>query len=761
MSIILDSLNSAQQEAVTTTQGPLLILAGAGSGKTKALTHRIAYLIQEKNIQPWNILAVTFTNKAAAEMKTRLHNLLAGKEHEDVLTKENIMDVFGAEDAIITNVEKKFVDLPLVGTFHSVCVKILRKDIEKLGRKRDFVIYDTIDSRSIMRQLIKDAGLDEKQFHYRAVLASISKAKNDLADPKRYANHFVHNVYTQTVSHLYKEYQKRLFASNALDFDDLLFETARLFQSFPEVLDYYQNRWHYVHIDEYQDTNQAQYKLIRMLVEKYRNLCVIGDSDQSIYSFRGADIRNILSFEKDNPDAKVIKLEQNYRSTKTIIAAAEEVIAQNAQRKDKTMWTDNESGEKIQILNVNDERDEAKNIVQQIKETVSRGSRYADFVVLYRTNAQSRMLEESFVRFGVPYRVIGGVKFYARKEIKDILSYLSLIKNPYDIVALNRVINVPARSIGKKTIDKLHQYAQERDIPFWDALSNTQLISGLSDRAKNSLGSFYNLICQLQDTARKIGVDELIEKALRQSGYYDSIMDGTEEGKVRYENILELITVAKKYSGLDPWDSLTYFLEEVALVADADSIEEEENAVLLMTVHTAKGLEFPYVFIAGCEENIFPHSRSVLDQSQLEEERRLMYVAMTRAQKKLFILYAQRRMIFGDVQMNQPSRFLEDIPEELVQTNFHNPYAQKQTFQQQSSYSDSDDFYFDQESPEERGDCDADESEAYAINTRVRHQTYGEGTIIEKKGDIISVRFDSIRAGTKKFAVNIAPLTRC
>jgi DNA helicase-2/ATP-dependent DNA helicase PcrA len=759
VSKILQSLNAAQKEAVTTTQGPLLILAGAGSGKTKALTHRIAYLIEEKKIKPWNILAVTFTNKAATEMRNRLRNLLSGEEQKNVLTKENIMSVFSEVETPAAAIEKRFVGLPVVGTFHSVCVRILRKDIERLGRKKDFVIYDTIDSQSIMRQLIKDAGIDEKQFHYKAVLSTISKAKNELADPQRYADHFVHNMFTQTVSHLYKEYQKRLFASNALDFDDLLFETARLFQNFPDALDYYQNQWHYVHIDEYQDTNQTQYKLIKMLVEKYRNLCVIGDSDQSIYSFRGADIRNILSFEKDNPDAKVIKLEQNYRSTKTIIEGAEEVISKNEKRKDKTMWTDNEQGEKIQIYNVSDERDEAQNIVQEVKDIVSKGNKYADFVVLYRTNAQSRMLEESFVRNAIPYKVIGGVRFYARKEIKDILAYLSLIKNPYDIVSINRIINVPARAIGKKTVDKLHQFAQQKEIPLWDALGRVMEIPGLSDRAKNSLSGFYRMIEALQSEARTISVDELIEKVLRKSGYYDSIMDGTEEGKVRYENILELITVAKKYSGLDPWDSLSYFLEEVALVADADSIEEEENAVLLMTVHTAKGLEFPYVFIAGCEESIFPHSRSALDESQLEEERRLMYVAMTRAQKKLYLLYAQRRMIFGDVQINQPSRFLEDIPKELVRTNFQNPYAQSKPVR--SSYSSQDDdFYFDQESSDEQSEYQ-EKTDLYQTGSRVSHQTYGIGTIVERKGDIITVRFDSIRAGSKKFAINIAPLTLC
>lgn len=750
MSQLLSSLNTEQQKAVQATSGPLLIFAGAGSGKTRTLTHRIAHLIHEEKVKPWNILAVTFTNKAAMEMKQRLHGLLSEKT-QNALLNENNIDLRSSKRDFFANHEKEFTHLPLVGTFHSVCVRILRKDIEKLGRKRDFVIYDTVDTQSLMRQMIKDFGIDEKQFHYKAVLSQISKAKNELVDPKTFANNFVHNMYSQTISHLYTEYEKRLFANNALDFDGLIFHTIALFQNFTEVLDYYQDRWLHISVDEYQDTNVAQYRLIQMLAEKYRNLCVIGDNDQSIYSFRGADMRNILNFEKDNPDATVIKLEQNYRSTKNIIDASDHVIAKNKDRPAKHMWTDKEEGDKVCMVPVFDEREEAENIAKEVLNRVhSEDARYADFVLLYRTNAQSRMLEEAMVRNAIPYRVIGGVKFYARKEIKDILAYLRVIKNPMDMVSMLRIINVPARKIGQKTLDILQQWAEQQGYTFWDALNDVENIPSLSKAAKNNISVFTGLIKQFQDMAKEITVADLIEKVIRKSGYYDFIMDGTEEGKVRYENILELISVAQKYSGLIPWDSLTYFLEEVALVADADSIEDEPNSILLMTIHTAKGLEFPYVFVAGCEDNIFPHSRSILDEAQVEEERRLMYVAMTRAQKRLYLLYANRRMIYGDVQMNRPSRFLYDIPDEVLDRN---PLKGDHHETDLPSFSDE----YHSEPPVFESQV---EQSALEEGDRVYHQVFGEGTILKKQGDVVEIRFDSARVGMRKFAANIAPLQK-
>lgn len=748
----LSTLNEAQQRAVRTVDGPLLIFAGAGSGKTRTLTHRIAYLMHERGVKPWNILAVTFTNKAALEMKHRLHSLLTEHNSRDLNFENNSSMQLGSDP--LSNIERHFHTLPLVGTFHSLCVRILRRDIEKLGRKRDFVIYDTIDSQSVMRQIIKDLGIDEKQFHYKAVLAQISQAKNELLSHQDYAATRVHNTYTRTIASLFAEYEKRLFESNALDFDALIFLTVRLFQEFTEVLDYYQDRYTHISVDEYQDTNFAQYQLIKLMSEKYRNLCVIGDNDQSIYSFRGADMRNILDFERDNPDATVIKLEQNYRSSKNIIQAADTVIAKNKDRPEKSMWTENPAGEKIQLIQLQDEREEADFIARQIQAQVQEGEgvRYADFVLLYRTNAQSRMLEEALVRHAIPYRVIGGLKFYARREIKDILAYLHVIKNPYDLVAIQRIINVPSRKIGQKSLDHLQQFAESQHINFWETLQRVGEVSGLSANARLKIAEFVNLIQHFRDLAQTLTVADLIEKLLRQSGYYEWLMDGTEEAKVRYENILELISVAQKYSGLEPWDSLSYFLEEVALVADADSIEEDANSVLLMTLHTAKGLEFPYVFIAGCEENIFPHVRSQLDEVQLEEERRLMYVGMTRAQKKLHLLYTCRRMLFGNVQINHPSRFLFDIPEELVESNAARSLPESDTF-------DFPDFHQADSSSVSKPTPKKPQID-YAPGDRVYHPVFGEGEIQEKSGDILEIKFDSVRVGVRRFAANIAPLRK-
>jgi DNA helicase-2/ATP-dependent DNA helicase PcrA len=704
---ILEGLNDKQKEAVLTTEGPLLIIAGAGSGKTRALTHRIAHLIQEKGVRAWNILAVTFTNKAADEMKSRLIKLL-GDESE----------------------------LPTVGTFHSVCSQILRRHIHLLGYENSFVIYDANDQVVLMKELMRERSIDEKQLNPKAVLGHISQAKNQLVGPEEYRLH-AFNFFSEKVGELYGPYQRALARNQALDFDDLILKTVELFEKFPEVLDQYQERYQYISVDEYQDTNHAQYTLVKKLAEKYRNLCVIGDPDQSIYSWRGANMQNILDFEKDYPEALVIKLEQNYRSTSLILDAAHAVIERNRNRKEKQLWTEREGGQKLRIWTARDERDEAQRVAEAILKHV-RGMEvpdYRDFAVLYRTNAQSRSLEEAFMRFGIPYKIVGGLKFYLRKEVKDLIAYLRVVHNPADSVSLLRIVNTPPRKIGPKAIETLQNDS---------ALKNISLFHAMEESDSKPLQNFTKMIRHFQELAQEFAVAGLLKHILSESGYKDFLLaDHTPDGEARLENIGELISVADKYEALEPAISLATFLEEVSLISDLDTLEETHNAVTLMTLHSAKGLEFPVVFLTGLEEGIFPHSRALFEPHELEEERRLMYVGITRAMNDLYLLHAQQRMLFGEFKQNAPSQFLMDIPEHLIEGA-----ARSMT-------------------PADLGDriIPMEDEQGFAPlelhdGDRVRHRSFGEGVIIGVRGGIATIAFKDKAVGIKKLATSIAPLEK-
>ena len=642
MSNILSSLNPKQKEAVQATHGPVLVLAGAGSGKTRALTHRIAYLIQEKQISPWNILAVTFTNKAAEEMRNRVIKLL--------------------------KTEKDNTYIPTVGTFHAACVRILRKNIHLLNYENTFVIYDTADQQILVKQILNELGIDEKQTSPKAILHHISGAKSELIDSKEYYK-YANTAFTERVAEVYEKYQVRLQKNNALDFDDLIMKTVELFRKQQGVLDKYHEQFQFISVDEYQDTNHAQYVLTNLLAKKYRNLCVIGDTDQSIYGFRGANIFNILNFEKDYPEAKIILLEQNYRSTQTILDLAHQIIVKNVKRKEKKLWTDREGGEKIALKTLENEREETNFITGEIIDRLRayESPKYNDFVVLYRTHAQSRLFEEAFLKNGLPYKIVGGIRFYGRKEIKDIIAYLRLVQNPNDTVSLFRVINVPARKIGSKTIETLQNASLQQKTSAFQIMEKIDQIGALPDAKAETIKKFIQIIQFLQEKNKEFPVSGVIKNLLDITGYKKMIDDNTVEGDARLENIYELINVASKYDSLPPVMSLSIFLEEISLIADIDNVKEHDNAITLMTVHSAKGLEFPVVFIAGLEEGLFPHSRSLFERDQLEEERRLMYVAITRAKDKLYLTHAKNRMLYGEIQSSAPSQFLKDIPEYMLE----------------------------------------------------------------------------------------------
>jgi len=720
----LTGLNTEQRDAAETLTGPLLIIAGAGSGKTRTLTYRIANIIQQQKAMPWQILAVTFTNKAAAEMKKRVQKLLQSE--------------FGDEST-----------QPMIGTFHSICLKILWKHYEKAGRNKSFVIYDTTDTKGIMKRLIKEARIDDEKIKPKLVLGMISKAKNRLQSASEFSgrtgNHFERNI-----AELYTAYEKRLKDNNAVDFDDLIMLTVKLFEKHPDVLDFYHERWRYLNVDEYQDTNHAQYTLVKLLASKYRNLCVIGDSDQSIYAFRGADISNILDFEKDYGDAKIIKLEQNYRSTQTILDAADAVIEKNTQRKAKKMWTEQKGGDLIEVIHADSEQDEARTITKEIERLRSQSeATLSDVVILYRTNAQSRLLEEAMLRSGLPYKVIGGVKFYARKEIKDLLAYLRILVNPTDTDSLLRIINVPSRRIGQTTVQKLQAFAMSRSLSLSEVLNHIEMVQEVSAKTQTGLKHFWYLFSKWRLDSQSKNVSELIRQVVKDINYEGYLKDGTEEGEMRYENILELISVSTKYDGLDSEIALSSFLEEVALVADVDNLNDTENLITLMTLHSVKGLEYPYVFIAGCEESIFPHQRSLSDPSEMEEERRLMYVGVTRAMKKLYLLAAKRRVLYGDFQSNKLSRFIEDIPQELIEATglkISRTTAYSSSIEQKS--------YSDDRPSVQLGE------DKFADGDRVSHPSYDEGTIVERRGDLVTVVFDNKFFGIKKFAANIAPIKK-
>ncbi|MFP7299603.1 DNA helicase PcrA [Neobacillus niacini] len=638
---LLNGLNPEQQSAVKATDGPLLLMAGAGSGKTRVLTHRIAYLIVEKRVNPYNILAITFTNKAAREMRERIGKMMGG----------------AAEEIWIS-------------TFHSMCVRILRRDIDRMGYSRNFTILDTGDQQSVVKGILKDKNLDPKKYDPRAILGAISSAKNELIDPEEYAK-TAGGYFEQTVSDVYTEYQKRLRKNQALDFDDLIMMTIQLFQRVPEVLEYYQRKFQYIHVDEYQDTNRAQYMLVKFLANRFKNLCVVGDSDQSIYRWRGADIANILSFEKDYPDAKVILLEQNYRSTKRILLAANKVIENNVTRKAKNLWTENPEGNKIVYYRADSEQGEAQFVAGKIKELTREGKyKLSDVAILYRTNAQSRVMEEVLLKSNLEYSIVGGTKFYDRKEIKDMLAYLRLISNPDDDISLQRIINVPKRGIGSSSVDKMADFAAMHDISIFQALDSVELL-GLSPKITKGAREFRDLIKNYTQMQEFLSVTELVEDILEKSGYREMLKaEKSIEAQSRLENLDELLSVTKNFEEVNEDKSLVAFLTDLALVADIDSLDEDgekADSITLMTLHSAKGLEFPVVFLIGLEEGVFPHSRSLMEEAEMEEERRLAYVGITRAEQTLFLTNAQMRTLFGRTNMNPASRFINEIPEDLLE----------------------------------------------------------------------------------------------
>ena len=631
----LDVLNAQQRKAAETLEGPVLILAGAGSGKTRALTYRIANLL-EHGVQPWHILAITFTNKAAKEMRERVNKLVGEKGDET-----------------------------WVSTFHSMCARILRRDIEKLGYTRSFTIYDDDDQTSVIKDLLKRLGIDDKALTPREIKSKISDAKDHLLSPDEWFAQSARDFHAQQLHDLYYQYELRLRGANALDFDDLIVKTLELFADHPPVLESYRDRFHYVHVDEYQDTNFAQYSLVKLLTQRSRNLCVVGDDDQSMYGWRGADVRNILDFEKDFPDATVIKLEQNYRSTSNILDAANQVIAHNEGRKEKALWTELPEGEPIKLFCAGDEREEAAWICDRMTQLKLAGEEYGSMSILYRTNAQSRVLEEMLMRAGIPYRIYGGLRFYDRKEVKDIIAYLRCVVNPSDDVSLRRIINQPKRAIGESTIQELVRYAIEKEMPLFSALADVP--ESLSARPRKCVHEFGELMNELVLEHEDMGLSDFIKHMLDKTGLRAQYeRDISDEGKARLENIDEFLGAVTEFEQAAEEPTLESYLENVALISDIDSAENNPNYVTLMTVHSAKGLEFPTVFIAGLEEGIFPSGRSLQDDKRLEEERRLCYVAITRAMKRLFLSYAAQRMLYNQLNYNAPSRFIAEIPKRLL-----------------------------------------------------------------------------------------------
>ncbi len=731
---IYDTLNPMQQEAVYYTEGPLLILAGAGSGKTRVLTHRIAWLIDEVGVNPWNILAITFTNKAAGEMRERVDNIVG----------------FGSEQI-------------WVSTFHSACVRILRRFADTLGYERNFVIYDTDDSKSVMKEICKRLNIDTKIYKERALLAAISSAKNEMVTASEYALNAAGDFGKQRVAEVYREYEKALLKNNAMDFDDLLVKTVEVLRNNEDARNYYQERFKYIMVDEYQDTNTVQFRLVSLLAGKYRNLCVVGDDDQSIYKFRGANIYNILNFEKEFPDAKVIKLEQNYRSTQNILDAANAVICNNKGRKEKKLWTANESGEKIHFNQYQNEYDEAYQVVDEIGRAVSSGkAHYNDFAILYRTNAQSRVLEEKFVARSIPYRIVGGVNFYQRREIKDILAYLKTIDNGRDDVALQRIINVPKRGIGATTLGKFMEYGQARDLSLFEALEFCDDIPRLG-KAGDKIRAFVNMIDVFRAQSEYITLAELLQNVLDETGYVKELeAESTEEAQGRIENIDELMNKVIAYEEAEEEPTLSGFLENVALVADIDSLNEAEDYVMLMTLHSAKGLEFPYAYMCGMEDGLFPSYMTIVndDPEEIEEERRLCYVGITRAKKRLTLTYARSRMVRGSTQYNMVSRFVREITPELfykgrmaekekAEARIQRPasYSKKQAMKVTTSYGKS---FVVQKS----------DALDYTVGDTVRHIKFGIGTVVNivDGGKDFEVTVDFEKSGVKKMFASFAKL---
>lgn len=771
---IYDSLNKEQQEAVKHDKGPLLILAGAGSGKTRVLTHRIAYLIDELNVNPWNILALTFTNKAASEMRERVDKIVG----------------YGSENI-------------WVSTFHSTCVRILRRYIEYLGYDRSFTIYDADDQKTLMREICKFLNIDTKNLKERTLLSVISSAKDELITPEEYELNAQGDFLKKKYASVYTEYQRRLKSNNALDFDDLIVKTVELLQNNFEVLEYYQKRFKYIMVDEYQDTNTAQFRLISILATTKNdmgiaehNLCVVGDDDQSIYKFRGANIYNILNFEKQFPATKVIKLEQNYRSTKNILNAANEVISNNMGRKDKSLWTENEEGEPIYFTQYDTEYEEAENVVSDINNMISNDDvNYNDFAILYRTNAQSRIFEEKLVLRNIPYKIVGGVNFYQRKEVKDLLAYLKTIDNGLDDIAVKRIINIPKRGIGLTTTDRITAYAQNNDLSFYDALRHAEYIPSLG-RSTSKISPFVSLIEILKShlSSPDYSLEDLMNEIIEATGYVAELeAEETEEAQGRIDNINELINKVvsfEKNSMEQP--TLSQFLEEVALVADIDSLEESNNVVVLMTLHSAKGLEFPYVYLCGMEDGVFPSYMCITadDPTEVEEERRLCYVGITRAMKKLSLSAARQRMVRGETQFNKPSRFLREIPRYLLKQSANSltpKFPRNSTMERgivsNNSYSNSamNNTLFEKNQPnsyqiskssmntnpytsmpKQQFAVTNGEPLAYGIGDRVSHFKFGTGTVTDVtqggKDYEVTVNFDN--AGVKKMLATFAKLKK-
>ena len=758
MNPLLNGMNDRQAEAVQTTEGPLLIMAGAGSGKTRVLTHRIAYLIDEKMVNPWNILAITFTNKAAREMKERAAALNPA-----------------TQDC-------------LIATFHSMCVRILRREADHIGYNRNFTIVDPGEQRTLMKRILKNLNLDPKKWNERAILGTISNAKNDLIDEVAYAN-LAGDMYTEIVAKCYTAYQKELRQSEAMDFDDLIMLTLRLFDQNPDVLTYYQQRYQYIHVDEYQDTNHAQYQLVKLLASRFKNICVVGDADQSIYGWRGADMQNILDFEKDYPEAKVVLLEENYRSTKTILQAANEVIRNNRNRRPKNLWTQNEDGEEIVYYRANDEQDEALFVARTIDQLSRESYSHKDFAVLYRTNAQSRTVEEALLKANIPYTMVGGTKFYSRKEIRDIIAYLNLIANPSDNISYERVVNEPKRGVGPGTVDKIRNFAASQEISLLDASANIML-SPVKGKTAQAVYEFANLILDLRDRLDDYSVTELVELVLKKTGYSAALAaQATLESQARIENIEEFLSVTKNFDeNLDNpadetgLDKLSRFLNDLALIADTDDGDTESSEVTLMTLHAAKGLEFPVVFLVGMEENVFPLSRASEDEDELEEERRLAYVGITRAEKILYLTNANSRLLYGRTNYNQPTRFLREISSDLLN---YQGLARPANSSFKVSYTNSDTSKFGQgmslaQALQERKRQAAPSSistsslpfgkssepsnpdVAWAIGDIAHHKKWGDGTVlaVSGSGNSQELKINFPEVGLKKVLASIAPIEK-
>ncbi|MCU9533309.1 DNA helicase PcrA [Streptococcus sp. CSL10205-OR2] len=749
MNSLLKGMNSKQSEAVQTTEGPLLIMAGAGSGKTRVLTHRIAYLIDEKGVNPWNILAITFTNKAAREMKERAMAL-------NPATQDS-----------------------LIATFHSMCVRILRREAEFIGYNRQFTIIDPGEQRTLMKRVMKELNIDPKQWNERSILGTISNAKNDLVDAKTYEK-TASDIYQRIVAKCYTLYQSELKQSQAMDFDDLIMMTLRLFDENPQILSYYQQRYQYIHVDEYQDTNHAQYQLVKLLASRFKNICVVGDADQSIYGWRGADMQNILDFEKDYPDAKVVLLEENYRSTKKILQAANKVIENNKNRRPKRLWTQNNDGEAIVYYRASDEHDESIFVVSEIAKLIKETKRsYQDFAVLYRTNAQSRTIEEALLKANMPYTMVGGTKFYSRKEIRDIIAFLNVIANPSDNISFERIINEPKRGVGPGTIDKLRQYASSIDLSLVEAASQI-MMSQIKGKAAQAIFDLSNNLLQLREQLDDYSMTDLTKKVLDITDYLRALqIQNTLESQSRMENIEEFLSVTQHFDDLEKesqtesgLDCLTRFLNDLALISDTDEGSTENAQITLMTLHAAKGLEFPVVFLVGLEENVFPLSRAQEDPDELEEERRLAYVGITRAEEVLYLTNANSRMLYGKTNYNFPSRFIKEIDEDLLDyQGFARPANSSSTAIPFSSGKSLSNRHNPRSFKNERASVRSLASSNTSTNATTTtweigdialHKKWGEGIVLEISGSKdspeLKIKFPEI--GLKKVLANIAPITK-